>query len=180
MNKLFLVVCVMAVSTAKAQLISGGLFRQQVINSKLGNTSVQGLELSNTHFLFSVNAGYGVGGNSNKSVQSSYLALGLTPTGFHHAYLAHKFAPFVGVQMNNNTIKEIKTLNNEVKDQMMLDKNTVYTLNLGFKYSSKRMIFSGAYLMGKNEKAIAVKLAYIFAITHKCLKKRMYPIDLSF
>jgi hypothetical protein len=42
------------------------------------------------------------------------------------------------------------------------------------------MIFSGAYLMGKNEKAIAVKLAYVFAITHKCLKKRMYPIDLSF
>jgi hypothetical protein len=180
MNKLFLVVCVMAVSTAKAQLISGGLFRQQVINSKLGNASVQGLELSNTHYLFSVNAGYGAGANSNKAMQNSYLAVDLTPTGFHHAYLAHKFAPLVGVQMNKNTIKEMNYSNNEVKSQMLSNKNTVYSLNLGFKYSSNRMIFSGAYLMGKNEKAIAVKLAYVFAITHKCLKKRMYPIDFSF
>jgi hypothetical protein len=180
MNKLFLVVCVMAVSTAQAQLISGGLFRQQVIGSKIGNISNQGLELSNTHYFFSVNAGYGAGGNSNKSMQSSYLAADFTPTGFHHAYIAHKFAPFVGFQINNNTIKENKSTNNEIQNQIMLEKNTVYNLNLGFKYSSNRMIFSGAYLMGKNEKAIAVKLAYVFAITHKCLKKRLIPQDFGF
>jgi hypothetical protein len=125
-------------------------------------------------------AGYGAAGKSNKSKQSSYLNVDLTPTVFHHAYLANKLAPFVGVQMNKNAIKEMKSSNNEVKSQMMLYKNTVYSLNFVFKYSSNRMIFSGDYLMGKNEKAIAVKLAYVFAITHKCLKKRMYNIDLSF
>jgi hypothetical protein len=61
-----------------------------------------------------MNAGYGAGGNSNKSMQKSYLNVDLTPTGFHHAYLAHLFAPLLGNQMNNNTIKEMKSSNNEV------------------------------------------------------------------
>jgi hypothetical protein len=42
------------------------------------------------------------------------------------------------------------------------------------------MIFSAAYLMGKDEKAIAVKLAYVFAVTHNCLKKRLTPVDYGF
>ena len=177
MNKLFLVVCVMAVSTAQAQLISGGLFRQQVLGSKLGIISNQGLELSNTHYFFSVNAGYGKGSLGNKSTNSSYLAADFTPTGFHHAYIAHKFAPFLGFQLNNFKSKESKS--SEVKNYSESN-STVCTLNLGVKYSSNRMIFSAAYLMGKDEKAIAVKMAYVFAVTHKCLKKRLTPVDYGF
>ena len=178
MNKLMFVICAMTVSNLNAQLISGGLFRNQILTSNQNNISSQGIDLSSTHYFFSVNMGAGMGGNKNTQIQNKYIGAEFTPTGFHHAYIANKFAPFIGFQISKNKLTESSNLNTEFNST--IDRNTIYNLSLGVKYSYNRMIFSGAYLMGKQEKSIGIKVAYVFAVTHKCLKKHLVPLELGF
>ena len=179
MNKLILAICVMAVSTVKAQIMSGGLLRNQILQSEQGNISSQGIELSSTHYFFSVNLGAGAGSNNTTKISTRHLALDFTPTGFHHAYLTHQLAPFVGFQVTGNNVSKTEKGLNELASTVD-SKNTQYALNLGMKYSNNRFICSGAYSIGQNERAVVIKLAYVFAVTHKCLKKRMRSLDMGF
>lgn len=179
MKNLILVIFAMTVSTAKAQIFSAGVFRNQILKSEIGNVSSQGIELASTHYFISVNAGLGWGKTENRSQRLSYVGADFTPTGFHHAYLANKFAPFVGFQVSVNKLN-LKKMDLAEFPQNPAVKNVQYTVNLGFKYSNGRFIGSAAYKAGQNENAVVVKMAYVIGVTHKCLKKRLQPIQMGF
>ena len=172
MKYIFLTISILTVSFAKAQILSGGIFRNQILNSKLGSISNQGIELNNTHFLFSVNAGIGVGSLGDKKMNTRNLGFEFTPTGFHHAYIANRLAPFVGVELYSNRLIVDNNKENEKINKLVLKSNH-YAGKIGIKYSSKRVITSGAFVVGKNEMLLSIKLSYVIGVAHKCLKKRM-------
>ena len=179
MNKFILVVCVMTVSMAKAQIISGGLFRNQMLNSNMGNISSQGFEVSTTHYFFTLNAGIGFGKTDKIKMNTTQFGIDFTPFGFHHAYYRHKFSPSIGFQVNSNRLEKLYATNFELP-QNTFTKNTKCDLSLGFKLSHNRVIGSANYLMGQQESSLTVRLAYIIAVTHKCLKKHLVPLELGF
>lgn len=167
----------MTVSTAKAQIFSAGVLRNQ--NLKGGGLSTQGIELSSTHFFISGNAGLAWGKNDQQATISKYVGIDVTPTGFHHAYLANNFAPFVGVQYT--AIKsELVVRTNSERPTVVTVRQDQLLGNLGFKYSKNRLIASGAYQFGKGSSALVVKVAYVFSVSHDCLRKRMIGQDWSF
>jgi len=179
MNKLLLVVCVMTVSMAKAQIISGGLFRNQMLNSNMGNISSQGFEVSNTHYFFTLNAGIGFGKTDKIKMNTTQFGIDFTPNRFHHAYYGHKFSPSIGFQVNSNRSEKLYATNIELP-QNTITKNTKCNLSVGFKYSHNRIISSAIYLIGKQESSLTFRLAYVIAVTHKCLKKHLVPLELRF
>ena len=172
MKRLILIIGIASITSIEAQILSGGIFRNQVLKSNLGSFSTHGIELNNTHYLFAVNSGMGWGNtNNNTSVNTRYIGVEYTPTGFHYAYLANRIAPFIGLKLYKNVIKEKNEFEEQVLDNKTIDNQ--YALNFGLKYSNNRVITSGEFILGKNEKMIAFKLSYVLWVTHKCVRKRI-------
>jgi len=170
MKYIFLTTSLLIVSFANAQILSFGLFRNQILNTKVGSISNQGIELNNTHFLYTVYAGIGTGSIGDKKTNTRHLGIEYTPTGFHQAYVANRLAPFVGVELYRNSVLIEKNIENTNKIKFS---NTQFAGKIGIKYSNKRVITSCAFIVGKNEQLLSIKLSYVLGVTHKCLKKRM-------
>ena len=170
MKYIILTLSIMTASLSNAQILSVGLFRNQILNTKAGSISNQGIELSNTHFLYTVYAGVGTASFGDKKMNTRNLGIEYTPTGFHQAYIANRLAPFVGAELYKNSLVIENNIENVNK---MKFSNTQFAGKIGIKYSNKRVITSCAFIVGKNEQLLSFKLSYLVGVTHKCLKKRM-------
>ena len=179
MKKLIIGISLFAVTKANGQVFSAGVFKQQLLHSSQIRPSNQGIELSSNMYFASINAGMGWGLNSTSTIQQSYLGVDFTPTTFHHAYLAPKFAPFAGFQFNRTRIKQYPNSNSE-NTQSTITLNNRFNGNVGFKFSQKRFIGSVGYQFGQNNNAIVVKMALVIGVTNPCLRKRLLDYDMRF
>jgi hypothetical protein len=179
MKKVLIALCFITLTKVNAQVFSAGLFKQQLLSKSQIRPSNQGIELSSNIYLASINAGIGRGRNNNAIIRQSYFGIDFTPSGFHHAYLAPKFAPFAGFQVNNTRIEQLP-MNNPEATQSIVTIDNKFMGNVGFKYSHKRLIGSAAYQFGNRNNAVVLKLAIVFGVTNRCLRKRLLDYNLSF
>jgi hypothetical protein len=167
---IFLTFCLLTVAVTKAQIMAGGMVRHHVLSSEVESISNNGLEWSNTHYLYTFYANLSMGHDEHVRLLSRSVGLDITPLGFHHAYLLNNLSPFVGFQINKNNL--FRAIHPEEAFPNS-SHNTRYAMNVGFKYSYNRFITSVGYVMGKNERSIALKCSYVIYANSKCLRKRM-------
>lgn len=170
MRNIFLAICLLSLMSTKAQILGGGILRNQTLSSRIGSISTNGIELSNTHYFFSVNASIGAGHYGDATMKTKSLGVEITPFGFHHAYLAKNLAPYIGVQMYKNEFNR-KTNPEEVFRNNTM--GTQYAVNVGLKYSTNRFITTGGFVLGRNEQSFTIKVNYVIFAMYDCLRKRM-------
>jgi hypothetical protein len=179
MKKVIIALCFITITKVNAQVFSAGLFKQQLLSKSQIRPSNQGIEISSNLYLASLNAGMGWGRNNNAIIRQSYFGIDFTPTRFHHAYLAPKFAPFAGFQVNSTRIEQMPMNNPETTKSIVTVENN-FMGNVGFKFSQRRLIGSAAYQFGNKNNAVVLKLAIVFGVTNRCLRKRLLDYNLSF
>jgi hypothetical protein len=100
----------------------------------------------------------------------STCKLDITPTGFHHAYLAHQVAPMIGVDFVRQPV------NGDIPS---------YSYGLvkgGLKFSTNRLMGGIEYGMQpirKGPQFITIRMAYVIGLTHDCLRKRIHQQNMS-
>lgn len=93
------------------------------------------------------------------------LKIDITPTGFHHAYLANQCAPMIGLDYVINPSM------NESGEQSFC------MIKCGVKISKERFIGGIEYGVQPNNnhrQFLTFRLAYVVGLTHACLKKRIH------
>ena len=117
-----------------------------------------GIENITTIGSFSVHKGLASGA-------PTILKIDITPTGFHHAYLANQCAPMIGLDyvINPNM--------NESGEQSFC------MIKCGVKISKERFIGGIEYGVQPNNnhrQFLTFRLGYVVGLTHDCLKKRIH------
>ncbi len=125
-----------------------------------GNQSVKMVGIENITPIgsFSVHKGFASG-------DPTIWKMDITPTGYHHAYLANQCAPMIGIDYVNN----LKI--NESKQQSFC------IIKCGMKISTERVVGGMEYGIqpnGGHRQFLTFRLGYVIGLTHDCLRKRIH------
>lgn len=95
----------------------------------------------------------------------SICKLDITPTGFHHAYLAHQVVPMIGIDF----IRQPASGDIPV--------NTYLMIKGGMKFSTNRLLGGfeyGIQPIRNGQQFATISLGYVIGLTHDCLRKRIH------
>ena len=100
----------------------------------------------------------------------SLCKLDITPTGFHHAFLAHQFAPMMGVDFVRRPV------NGDIPSYSYCQ------VKGGVKFSTNRLMGGfeyGTQPIRKGTHFMTIRMAYVIGLTHDCLRKRIHQQNMS-
>lgn len=139
----------------KTEILSAGISHQIGLSSN--NVSQTGPKISLSHLRYGVNTG--VLFSSDKDFFTFFINGEFNVLAWHHAYVAHRFTPVLGAQL----------------EQTRRENTTSLTIlpKIGIKGSYDRFIFDIAYLQNRNRNQLQAGLSYVIWIGPNCTMKRV-------
>ncbi len=161
LRKIILITCLILVANQlkaqilKSEILSAGITHQIGLSSN--NFSQTGLKINLSHLRYAVNTG--VLFLSDKDFSTFFINGEFNVLAWHHAYLAHRFTPVLGAQL----------------EQTSQENTTSFTIlpKVGIKGSYDRFIFDISYLHNRNRNQLQVGLSYVIWIGPNCTMKRV-------
>ena len=89
----------------------------------------------------------------------------ITPTGYHHAYLANQCAPMIGIDYISNP-----KMNESGQRSFCM-------IKCGMKFSTERFVGGieyGVQPSSSHQQFLTFRLGYVIGLTHDCLRKRIH------
>ena len=139
----------------KTEILSAGISHQIGLSSN--NVSQTGPKISLSHLRYGVNTG--VLFSSDKDFSTIFINGEFNVLAWHHAYVAHRFTPVLGAQL----------------EQTRRENTTSLTIlpKIGIKGSYDRFIFDISYLQNRNRNQLQAGLSYVIWIGPNCTMKRV-------
>ncbi len=166
-RKFVVILFIAACNNLNAQISYLGLTNQTPMNQT--QLSCYGIEMQNTNCIYSYGIGYSVGSDQKTNLSKLILNADVNLLPFHHAYLAHRLVPFIGIQ------SEFIQLNTTSEGFPVETNQQKLNFKTGLKISYDRFIGSADYQFGAN--TVNFKILYAFFIRNRCAKKRIDEIN---
>lgn len=139
----------------KTEMLSAGISHQLGLSSS--NLSLIGPKISLSHLRYVVNTG--VIFSSDKDFSTFFINGEFNVLAWHHAYVAHRFTPVLGAQLEQTSRENTTSLT-------ILPK-------IGIKGSYDHFIFDISYLHNRNRNQLQAGLSYVIWIGPNCTMKRV-------
>lgn len=160
-RKIILITCLILVANQlkaqilKTEMLSAGISHQIGLSSN--NLSQTGPKISLSHIRYAVNTG--VLFSNDKDFSTFFINGEFNVLAWHHAYVAHRFTPVLGAQLER-TSREYTT-------------SLTILPKIGIKGSYDRFIFDISYLQNRNRNQLQAGLSYVIWIGPNCTMKRV-------
>lgn len=160
---LLIVVTLFAFKDVNAQMFDVGLYAQQNINKNTPSNNSKGIDISIANYKYAAHCGVLFDGNT--SLHKITTSGDYHFFNWHHAYLANRFTPFVGAQI------EVSSQNENNKSQIQL------LPKVGIKGSYDHFSFDLAYLNNGKKEFIQFGVSYVLFLFQDCAMKRFKEIN---
>lgn len=152
-----------ALNDSNAQMFDIGLYAQHDINKNTPSINPKGVDLSIANYKYA--AHLGVLFDKNTSFHKITTSGDYHFFNWHHAYLANRFTPFVGAQL------ELASQNESPKSPIQL------LPKIGVKGSYDHFSFDLVYLNNGKKQFVQIGISYVLFIFQDCPMKRFKEIN---